>query len=453
MPRNFNFSERFFWILLAGVMILFYALNILTPLIADDYSYSLGIHSVADIARSQYNQWHEWGGRCVAHFLAQFWLLTGKPFFNLANTLVYCAFVLLTYFHITGNLRKFKPAVFFIINVFYWFLVPAWGQNFLWLDGSCNYLWTTTAVLFFLAPFRKQHDEKGYKMNVPLSVLFFIAGVLAGWSNENTGAAVLFLLIAYFVMKIITKEKISLFEITGAIGFLIGFALLIAAPGNYVRMDSIKEMGGGYYKDALPVMLFKRFINITIIFINNYAIAVIATAAIFAFDLLYRQKRSLNLFSYLYALAAFASAYSMMLAPGFAERSFLPVTVFSGITLGTVLSQLKLQVPAMVKRNYPFALCLLIVVLSPSILKASKNIAGIHLKWQNRVEYILSEKTKGNLDVEVKAPIPADDRHAALYGLTDIADDENDWPNTSIAEYFGLRSIKRLNTDWGPGFF
>jgi hypothetical protein len=142
----------------------------------------------------------------------------------------------------------------------------------------------------------------------------------------------------------------------------------------------------------------------------------------------------------------------MMLAPSFAERSFLPVTVFSGITLGTVLSQLKMQVPAMVKRN-PFILCLLIVVLSPTIVKASKNIAGIHLKWQNRVEYILSEKAKGNLDVEVKAPIPATDRHAALYGLTDIADDENDWPNTSIAEYFGLRSIKRLNTDWGPDFF
>ncbi|GMO44483.1 MAG: hypothetical protein Pg6C_06340 [Treponemataceae bacterium] len=447
-PRNSNFPERFFWILSASVMILFYALNILTPLIADDYSYSLGIHSVADIVRNPYNLWHGWSGRSVAHFLAQFWLLIGKPFFNLANTLVYCAFVLLTYFHITGTLRKFKPAVFFIINVFYWFLVPAWGQNFLWLVGSCNYLWTTTSILFFLAPFRKRQDKKAYRLNVPLSALFFIAGVLAGWSNENSGAAVLFLLIAYFAMKIINKEKVILFEITGTIGFLTGFALLVAAPGNYVRADVMKEMGIGHYNDALAVMLFKRFIVITIMFLKNYGAAVISAAAFFAFDLLYRQKRTLNIFSYFYALAAFAAAWSMMLAPDFPDRAFLIVTVFSGITLGNVLLKLEIQIPSIVKRNgMLLPVCIFLLFISPSFLRAVKNIADIHLRWQNRVEYILAEKEKGNLDVEVRGPIPAGDRHTALYGLLDIVDNENEWVNKSIAEYFGLRSIKRLNSD------
>jgi hypothetical protein len=67
------------------------------------------------------------------------------------------------------------------------------GQNFLWLDGSCNYLWTTTIILLFLVPFRKITDNNLYAMNAVSSVLFMFLGALAGISNENSSAAVLFL--------------------------------------------------------------------------------------------------------------------------------------------------------------------------------------------------------------------------------------------------------------------
>jgi hypothetical protein len=439
-----NFEELFLWIVSAGIIILFFLLNCFTPLIADDYSYSLGIYSVADIIDAQYNQWFSWGGRCVAHFLAQFWLLLGKPFFNIANTFVYCLFVILTYFHITGTVHRFNVSLFLVINIFYWFFVPAWGQNFLWLDGSCNYLWTTTIVLFFLVPFRKKNTEKSYELNTPLSVFFFIISILAGWSNENTGAAVLFLLIALLAMKIVRKEKIALFEIMGGIGFLIGFALLIGAPGNYMRVDVIKERGGGYSNEALIIMLIKRFDDVNFIFFKNHGVLVMAASLFSAFDLLYRQKRRLNLFSYFYALSALVSVYSMVLSPRFPDRAFLIVLVFALITLGNVLMQFELRVPALVKRNRVLIFCLLLPVFSSSILKASKNIMGIYIRWQNRIEYITAEKDRGNLDVEVKAPILATDRHAALYGLGDLLDNPAKWPNTSIAEYFGLNSLKGL---------
>jgi hypothetical protein len=416
-------------------------------MIADDYSYSLGIYSVADIVKSQYNAWFGWGGRCIAHFLAQFWLLLGKPVFNIANTVVYCAFILLTYFHITGKAVKINPGLFLIINVFYWFLIPTWGQNFLWLDGSCNYLWTTTIILFFLVPFRKRHDTKDYKLNKPLSILFFMVGILAGWSNENSSAAVLLLLIAYFVMKVINKDKIALFEITGSIGFLIGFILLIVAPGNYIRADVFREMGAGHSNDAVIIMLLKRSIDVTLVFFRNYGFEIMAVAALSAFDLLYHQKRRLNLFTYFYALAALASAYSMIFSPYFPDRAFLIVLVFAGITLGSVLTQFEIQIPAIIKRNIYCIVILLLLGFSFSVLKAGKNIVGIYLRWQSRVEYITAERDRGNLDVEVKAPIPTGDRHAALYGLSDLMDNPNGWPNVSVAEYFGLRSIKKSDDE------
>ena len=45
------------------------------------------------------------------------------------------------------------------------------------------------------------------------------------------------------------------------------------------------------------------------------------------------------------------------------------------------------------------------------------------------------------MEIEV-SPIIATDRHIALYELSDIYSDENNWPNTGIASYFNIKSIK-----------
>jgi len=426
------------------VILLFLMLNIYTPLIADDYSYSIGIHSVFGIFPSIYNSYFNWSGRSVVIFLGQFWLLIGKPFFNIANTLVYCAFILLVQFHITGNIKKISAWLFLTINIFFWFFVSEWGQVFLWLIGSCGYLWSTVIILLFLVPFRKKQDNPYYKLNVPLSILFFPAGILAGWNAENSGAAVLFLLIAYFVTKIIKKNQFALFEVLGTIGFLTGFSLLIAAPGNYVRAEVIRELGLGYMNDPFLVKYIKRFVDITRMFIRNHGFLLMIISIILGFDHVYHQKRRLPMFSYFYALAALASVYSMLLSPAFPDRSFLIVLVFSVITLGNILIQMELPLPKIIERNAAVALIAVLILLAYSFLSASKAIAVVYLRWYDRAEYILSEKEKGNLEIEVR-PIITTNKYVALYGLLDLLEDKNDWPNTSIANYFDINSIKTNN--------
>jgi len=295
-------------------------------------------------------------------------------------------------------------------------------------------------ILLFLVPYRKRHDTQDYKLNVPLSVLFFPAGILAGWSAENAGAAVLFLLIAYFMVKVIRKDRFVVFEILGAIGFLIGFSLLIAAPGNYVRADVFRENGWGYMNDSFLERYFRRFIDITKMSIDNHAFLLMLISAILGFDHVYHQKCKLHVFTYFYALASLASVYSMLLSPAFPNRAFLIVLVFSVITLGNILVQME-HLQKIIKRN---AVVISIVILIPSaytFLVGSKAIIGVYLRWYDRVEYILAEKEKGNLEIDVR-PIIAPDKHVALYGLSDLSDDKNDWPNTSIAGYFGIESIE-----------
>ena len=423
-----------------GTVLAFFALNIYTPLVADDFSLSFGIYSITDIFRFQYHMYFNWGGRNIAHFFAQFWLLTGKPLFNIANTAVYCVFILLVQFHITGTFKKFNPLVFLTLNVAFWVFVPVWGQNFLWLTGSANYLWTTTIILFFLVPFRKAFDNPEYQLKTPFSVLFLFLGILAGWCNENSGAAVLFLLISYFVCKIIRKEKLAPFEILGAVGFLAGFAIMIAAPGNFARMAVIEEYFDIPRSPGLLAYI-QRFVSITRLFIANYGLFFLAISIFLGFDLIYHKKQKLHLFSYFYGLVVLAGTYSMLLSPFFPERAFFIVTVFMVITLGNVLVQSNLKVPDIVKRNPLWFVIPILAIISFNFLDTTREIVGTYLRWQDRIELIFMEKEKGNIDIVVN-PIHAQNRHTAAWGLGDVSLDEDNWVSISVARYFGLNSIR-----------
>jgi len=390
--------------------------------------------------------YYTWTGRSVAHFLAEFWLLLGKPLFNVANTIVYCVFILLLQFHIMGSLKNFNPLVFFCLNIFLWYFVPMWGQDFIWLTGSCNYLWTTVIILLFLVPFRKKIDDSGYRLNPFFSLLFFLPGVLAGWTNENSGAAVLFMLIAYFALLRIRKNKLSLFDITGTAGFITGFIFLVAAPGNYVRAISEQaaqsSLNGGFI-----IILFKRFLGITLKVLENYSFIIIALSVFLYFEIVHHKKKKIPAVTWLYALAGMASIYSMLLSPSFPDRTFFIVIVFWCLTLGTLLVRYEPEIPEIFRRNSKLILVSLFILFSSSFLFGARNTVGIYLKWRDRLQYIESEKQKGNFDIEVKAPIPATNRHTAPYRLDDISNDIYFWRNVDIAAYYGINSIKRINDD------
>jgi hypothetical protein len=274
-------------------------------------------------------------------------------------------------------------------------------------------------------------------------------GIIAGWTNENSGAAVLFFILCYWFLKIKQKNKnISLFEVLGSCGFIIGFCFMIAAPGNYVRIDAVNF--GRQVSDPTMILFIKRAFEITGMFINNYGLILFSVSAIILFDVIHHQKGNIKPSAWHFTLASLASMYSMILSPSFPDRASLIVFVFLFITLGITITHIEL--PFLLKRNLPIMYVILFIVMSFSFLSATKNIMGIYLRWQERIAYIQSEKKNGNFDITVKAPIPATNRHTVLYNLADLAQDSDGWPNTSVAEYFGLHSIKGLNNTeaWEP---
>jgi hypothetical protein len=455
---NKSKSNIILYIFCIGIIFIFFLFNVYTPLIADDYSYSLGINSILDIVKSQYEHYFNWGGRSIAHFLAQLWLLIGKPLFNVANTMIYCLFIILVYFHITGTFKKFNPILFIIINITFWIITPAWGQNFLWLTGSCNYLWTSTIILLFIVPFRIHLENNKWKLSILLSIIYLFIGVFAGWSNENSGAALLFFFIGYFIIKKINHDIFCLFEILSFIGLLIGFILLIIAPGNYVRTEVINEMNPRNHP-MIIINLINRFFDISKMFFN-YGTLFMFIIILIAFDIIgikkilqfsilgfnfsfnYQRQNKLKLFTYIYVLAAFIGAYSMVLSPTFPPRAYFIIIVFSIISFYQIFLQREYIFPKLNKITKILFLLLLIFIIFSSLINRTRRIIGVYIRWYERIEYINSEMSKNNFDLEVPL-IPSRNKYNALYGLIDLNGDENKnkKPNTSIARFFDLNSI------------
>ena len=85
-----------------GIMVLvFYLFNVFTPYVADDFAFAYSAFSLSNIPNALHGLYFGWSGRIVAHFFAYFWLSVGKDFFDVANTLVYCAFIYLVAAHIS----------------------------------------------------------------------------------------------------------------------------------------------------------------------------------------------------------------------------------------------------------------------------------------------------------------------------------------------------------------
>jgi hypothetical protein len=371
-------------------------MNIFTPKISDDYYWEnipgteRKVESIKDIFSSMYDYYMADGGavitgcRVTAVFAAQASLLAGKNIFNIFNALMYVMMMCLICYHVTGGIKKINISLYFAANTLVWWMLPSWGENFLWLTGSCFYVWPFVIILLFLAPLRRSYNDKAYNLNAASSVLYFLLGILAGLSYENAGAGVFFFLAAYFLMKKINKEKIKPFEILGAAGFAAGFAVLIAAPGNYSRLNSyefVRQYG-------LVKRLFIRLIYTTYIYFKNGGILLTGIYLIFGIDI-YRNGRKIPIFSFLYLLAGTASAYAMILSPVFMGRAFFPVTIFLLIALLYILQHI--EMPALITRNIKGLAALILLLFSFSVVKAGiavyKSYTGDTTLNQNEKHY------------------------------------------------------------------
>ena len=130
----------------------------------------------------------------------------------------------------------------------------------------------------------------------------------------------------------------------------------------------------------------------------------------------------------------------MVLSPTFPLRAWFGAIVFMLIGCFQLIYDLKI-----ILKPFKVMIVTTVIIISfiylPQYINTGKEILELNRVWRYRNEYIESEKEKGNLDIEV-APYTSLNSHNPVYGLSDIAPNEDDWPNPDIAKYFQIDSIK-----------
>lgn len=455
----------------ASLVIIFFAgtfliMNLLTPMFGDDYAYSFiwdaaqdgnfqnnigkleRLQTVGDIFVSQWAHYFTWGGRTVAHIFVQFFCLTGKLFFDFMNAIIYAALAILIYVTAKGelDLENLDGKTFMWIFFGLWFCLPEFFQTALWMTGSCNYLWMSVVQLIFLLPFVLKYWHKNFwSDSSPVKVvLMALLGLLAGWSNESGGAMII--LLAFVAMIYFWRQKkFERWMGVGFVGLLVGYALMMLAPGNVHRyiIDANEE--------TVPLFSLQMFIDN---FNDGMKESLIGNAilyvAIIAYFVRGRKTPEATRFILAFSAAAVLLPCMMMFAPEFPARAEFSSPVFAIIASVVALERTPINLsPKIISA----ALCVWLV----TIVYAIGVDWIVHSQMEDRYEYVDAHKYDKMIVVEpIKLPAITEyvywewslDEYARFYGdLTPFPDKFNN-RNITYAQYYGINGIILNEESW-----
>lgn len=457
--------------ILTFLFFLLWYLNYCTPLIFDDYiysfvfsDYSMGfplpesavrISSIKDIVLSQWNHYFFWGGRTVAHTLAQLFLWQGKYLFNILNAACFVLLLVEICWIVNKGEITFlfsKQELLYIFGLF-WIFSIGLGDVSVWLTLSCNYLWTTVLLLGFLLIY-EQHYFYG-SIILKNKVFIFLFGLITGWTNENTICFVILVLLYYLfnLRKTGILLRTDIYLLYGFGGLCIGYLFLILAPGNFVRY--IREAQDGVFLTGLT--LYRRNI---IAIIEIFALRCILYFYVFKGFLflnkceLDEQQRKLLLISCVFTFFSFGSILIMLLSPEFRFRSSFPGLIFIIVATGLIRNVLRDRKQTIFKNNKRNVMCVLrflaVLYVSVTVIGSIYAYSLQHQQTQLMLAEINKEKINPTGNVLVVQERPYRLRNYKLFNaLTgfhlvfpySIVADKNYWINKDVALYYGIQSI------------
>ena len=267
-------GNKISWVILVLLFAYMFMLNYFMPLHRDDFEYSLvwntdvRISSFSHVFQSLYIHYMEHGGRMADYMFNDTMAWWGKEWFNPINAFFYTYLMVLIYWHAKRDITwRFNPYILSLIIVFAWFGLPDWALTTIWMNGSCVYLFSSVMIFSMLLPYHMQLVGKDmFKDGYLAAIGMFLFGLLAAWTIENTAASmnlILFLACIYAHKR----KKMPKWMLSGFMGSCLGFFMLIAAPGNFVRSAGTSttllikignQLAAGVqiFLGVLPVFLF-----------------------------------------------------------------------------------------------------------------------------------------------------------------------------------------------------
>lgn len=419
-------------------------INCLTPMLADDFHYKMNlvfgenrkVTNISDVFTSAVNSYMGNSGRTLTFLLYNLFFSMDKMVFNVASSLAYMVVTYLLYLIIRGN-RKNSLTIYILVHFSLWIFSPEYGQDVFWMSGAINYLFPLIPIFSILYIYRRHTYKPFAKDGMIKCASLFILGLIAGWQLENSSIAVPLVTLLYIIYyKKQNKAPVPKWAISGFVGSLAGYALLIAAPGNYCRLGS--EVA------SVSLSLPFKFAMISYYWIMFMGVLSTVLAAGLIINKTTHKDSADFWQALIFALAALATAFCMIAAPTSPERTWFVTAALLTAACGIVLDFSGAIVSAPSVKAIICAAAL--VFLGASVADTALVTYETRSQFLAREVKILEAKSNGETSVEVSVyshKYPFKSNHEALYGLYDVelGDNAPNSFNIIIAEYYGIDRI------------
>lgn len=438
-------TNKILWIGSQLLLYIFYFLiNWLTPLLADDYNMKMHyiqgttqqIRGVSDVFFSAWNAYTGWTGRMESHIFSIIAAFMPHTVFAAWNAAIYMLGIWLIYRICIGDGRQ-NVMLYMIIHIFIWVFVPDYGQVMFWMCGSVCYLWPSIFVFLTILIFRLYAVREGKMLQTPVWIpVLLILGLFAGNAMENMSAGMLVILTGYLLYNRRFQIRISAPLLALYVGSIIGFLMLILAPGNYVRQTGSEQLG----------FLFKLGI------LAYYFVFFMGAMYVIYAMMIYCYKKQLDMRqpgafwqSVILAVAALASVACLVVTPSLPERAWYIGCAYAVMMLGILFTEVHVSIQDTGRQMLRIAVLGMGIFYVVSLCDTVVTTYDIRRQTQSRDQYVAAELKEGHLDVCVPAieyTYPFRSHHDALQGLYDVQKDETHWVNQLIARYYGIHTIR-----------
>lgn len=431
-------------LILSCVFIGIFVLNHYTGYTSDDYRYHYyyeGFMPISDTPReiadpvdlitSQISHWRLWNGRIVAHTLVQIFMQFPKTIFNFFNSLAFVALGCIIYSIILKitNKKDWQPLELIGVFLGMWFVLPQFGLSVLWLSGSCNYLW---CALFYMSLLLLYLHFETHKINLPTQIAICLLAFLAGGTNENSGAMIIFVTTLFSARYFYKHRKIELWKILVTLLGTIGWCLMMASPG------SLDRGGSGLSLLAIAKNFYHTFIFAWQEF-HTAIIILIILATIIIYCNRPDSKKVVKLLA-IPILGFLAGIFCLSLSPEQPARTFFGPSILILVCLGICIMQFRNTAQSI---WYHSGVIFLLIAFMNSYMMAAVAIHSTWVTYQTQINAINANRDKDI--IVIKCIRSSGSKYDAFNGTATHTAGENDWLNRWAAAYYGVHRVRCEN--------
>jgi len=306
-------------------------LSYFVPLIDEDFSLYAHGKPIADVIAQCISQYTQWNAR-IGDVLSILFSTLPQAFYNILNGLCICGFLLLLVYVAKVITAKTRVDIFswatlviilFLALVFY---IPAPNEVFFWRTGAANYFYPTLFSLLYTLPLLRYVISSRNIKSPIVAILYVLAGVVVGHSNENV-APVVFAFFAFWVVLMYFRQKrLSITLLSSTIALLVGVCLLLFGPSTQHRIEFYSQLyGSSSVLQNITHNLIPVLTDYWVLIIPS--VVMTALLAHYQYDLASRKK--LYLISLLSYTVSVVSVFILLCAPYYTSRALF----FSAVIL------------------------------------------------------------------------------------------------------------------------